>query len=273
MKTVSCLALVLALATAQPVAAEERSLVLAVGGEPDTGFDPVMGWGRYGNPLFQATLLHRDADLALQGDLATAWTLSEDRLTWRITLREDARFSDGTALTAEDVAFTFNKAREAGGRADLSVLEDARATGPYEVALHLREPRITFVSHLASLGIVPAASYGEGYARAPLGAGPFRLVEWREGEQLVVAPNPHWHGGDIPFDRISFVFGGEGTNLTLARTGAAHLVAVPPAQADMAPAGMRVLNVETVDNRGLTFPVVPDEGRTTRMRAIPSAMT
>ena len=55
-----------------------------------------------------------------------------------------------------------------------------------------------------------------------MGAGPFRMVEWREGEQLVVEPNPHWHGGDIPFARISFVFGGEETNLSLARTGAAH---------------------------------------------------
>jgi peptide/nickel transport system substrate-binding protein len=148
-----------ALATTQPALAQERTLVLAVGGEPDTGFDPVMGWGRYGNPLFQATLLRRDTDLALAGDLATSWELSEDRLTWRIALREDARFSDGTALTAEDVAFTFNTARDAGGLADLSVLESARATGPQAVELHLREPRITFVSHLVSLGIVPAASY------------------------------------------------------------------------------------------------------------------
>ena len=237
--------------------------MLAVGGEPETGFDPVMGWGRYGNPLFQATLLRHDDDLALEGDLATSWDLSEDRLTWRITLRDDARFSDGTALTAEDVAFTFNTARDAGGLADLSVLEIARAISPFEVELYLREPRITFVSHLVSLGIVPAATYGDGYARGPVGAGPFRLVEWREGEQLVVEPNPYWHGGDIPFARVSFVFGGEETDLSLARTGAAHLVAVPPAQADMAPAGMRVLNVETVDNRGLMFPMVPDEGRAT----------
>lgn len=263
MKAISIAALAMSIAIFQPTLAEARSLVLAVGGEPDTGFDPVMGWGRYGNPLFQATLLRRDADLALEGDLATSWVLSEDRLTWRITLRDDARFSDGTPLTAEDVAFTFNRARDAGGLADLSVLETARVTGPHEVELHLREPRITFVSHLVSLGIVPAATYGEGYARAPLGAGPFRMVEWREGEQLVVEPNPYWHGGDIAFDRISFVFGGEETNLSLARTGAAQLVAVPPAQADMAPSGMRVMNVETVDNRGLMFPMVPDEGRRT----------
>ncbi|GGB56020.1 nickel ABC transporter substrate-binding protein [Roseibium aquae] len=263
MKYIPLAAIALSLAAVQPVPAEARSLVLAVGGEPDAGFDPIMGWGRYGNPLFQATLLRRGAGLELEGDLATFWELSEDRLTWRIVLREDARFSDGTALTAEDVAFTFNTARDAGGLADLSVLAQARATGPNTVELHLRQPRITFISHLASLGIVPASAYGETYSREPLGAGPFRMVEWREGEQLVVEPNPHWHGGASPFERVSFVFGGEETNLSLARTGEAHLVAVPPIQADWAPAGMRVLHVETVDNRGVMFPMVPDEGQTT----------
>jgi peptide/nickel transport system substrate-binding protein len=263
MRPLTIIAVALSAVIANPAHAEGRSLVLAVGGEPETGFDPVMGWGRYGNPLFQSTLLRRDAALELVGDLATSWALSEDRLTWRITLREDARFSDGTALTAEDVAFTFNTARDAGGLADLTVLEEARATGPHAVELRLREPRITFVSHLVGLGVVPATSYGDGYARAPLGSGPFRMVEWREGEQLVVEPNPHWHGGEIAFERISFVFGAEETNLSLARTGAAHLVAVPPALADVAPVGMRVLSVETVDNRGLMFPMVPDEGRVT----------
>lgn len=52
--------------------AEAPALVLAIGGEPETGFDPLLGWGSYGNPLFQSTLLKRDVDLATRMDLATA---------------------------------------------------------------------------------------------------------------------------------------------------------------------------------------------------------
>ena len=107
---VTCVAL------SSPAFSKEQ-LVLAIGGEPEQGFDPLLGWGQYGSPLFQSTLLTRGRDLTPQAGLATAWTLSEDRLTWILTLRDDARFSDDTPLTAKDVAYTFNAAKQAGGRA------------------------------------------------------------------------------------------------------------------------------------------------------------
>lgn len=253
--------------------AEAPPLVIAVGGEPETGFDPVMGWGRYGNPLFQAALLTFDADLNLRGDLATAWALSEDRLTWTITIRQDARFSDGTVLTAEDVAFTFNTARDAGGLADLTVMKEARAVAPDRVEIELHRPQITFVGHLIGLGIVPQAGYGADYARNPVGAGPFRMVEWREGEQLIVAPNPYWHGGEIAFPRVTFVFAEEATAVALALTGEVHLAAVPPTEADNPPPGMVALHVPTVDNRGVMFPMEPAGGVTDEGKPVGNDVT
>lgn len=237
-------------------AAEARPLVLAVGGEPELGFDPVMGWGLYGSPLFQATLLRRDAQLDFIGDLATKWTASADRLVWNVQIRTDAKFSDGTPLTVEDVAFTYETARKAGGLVDLSVLDAVRVTGSDTIEFVLKRPQISFLSQMATLGIVPAKSYGKDYGRAPVGAGPFRMLEWRQGEQLVVEPNPYWFGGDIPFERVTFVFGSEETAMALAHSGVADLVAVPPARADVVPPGMALLNVKSVDNRGISFPMV-----------------
>ena len=69
----SLLSLFLALCAAWPSfveAAQPDELVLAVKGEPDDGFDPTMGWGRYGSPLFQSTLLKRDQDMNIVNDLA-----------------------------------------------------------------------------------------------------------------------------------------------------------------------------------------------------------
>ncbi|WP_210259149.1 hypothetical protein [Agrobacterium sp. a22-2] len=45
------------------VVSPKPELVPAIGGEPDDGYDPLLGWGRYGHPLFQSTLLTRDAKL------------------------------------------------------------------------------------------------------------------------------------------------------------------------------------------------------------------
>lgn len=50
-----------------PVGVFSAPAVLAIGGEPDEGFDPTLGWGDYGHPLFQSTLLRLDPDLQVVG--------------------------------------------------------------------------------------------------------------------------------------------------------------------------------------------------------------
>ncbi len=247
-------ALALILGAESAIAEPKRELVLAVGGEPDTGFDPVMGWGSYGTPLFQSTLLTRNADLATTPDLATDWTLSEDRTVWTIRLRDDALFSDGTPLTAADVAFTFNTAKAVASEVDLSVLEIAEAVDNLTVRLVLSKPWITFTETFYTLGIVPAHAYGPDYGRAPVGSGPYRLVSWTEGEQLIVARNETHHLAAPAFEQITFLFTGPDTGLAAANAGVADLVAVPAQLADALPAGFRALPVRTVDNRGLSLP-------------------
>jgi peptide/nickel transport system substrate-binding protein len=243
-------------------AAPKTDLVLAIGGEPETGYDPLLGWGRYGHPLFQSTLLARDAAMATIPDLATATTLSGDRLSWTIKIRSDARFSDGTPLTARDVAFTFHEAATAGGALDLTVMESATALDDTTVVIRLKKPWITFTENFYALGIVPAARYGKDYARHPVGSGPYQLVSWTEGEQLIVRANPHYYGKAPAFERITFLFTGEDTSLAAAAAGEVDLVSAPAALADSVPEGFRAVVARSVDNRGLTFPMQPDTGRT-----------
>ncbi len=242
-------------------AGPKAELVLAIKGEPDKGFDPLFGWGQYGHPLFQSTLLRRDPALRTEPDLATTWTLSEDRLTWTIAIRSDARFSDGTPVTAEDVAFTFRQAAVSAGSADLTILERATVLDPVRVAFKLKEPRITFVESFYTLGIVPAAAYGEGYGQRPVGSGPYRLLQWMKGQQLIVEANPHYYGAKPPFTRLTFLFADEDTAFAAAQAGQVDMAAVPPSLADKVPAGMRRVVAQTVDNRGLMFPMVPNRGQ------------
>ncbi|MGY1836270.1 ABC transporter substrate-binding protein [Blastococcus sp. SYSU DS0510] len=238
-------------------------LRLAIGGEPDDGYDPTLGWGRYGSPLFHSTLLTRDADLDVVPDLATGWSVSGDGLVWTVDLRTDARFTDGEPVTADDVAYTFTTASESGGLTDVTALAEAVAVDEDTVELRLERPQSTFVNRLVSLGIVPEHAHGPDYARNPVGSGPYTLVQWDEGQQLIVERNDDYYGEQPAFERLVFQFTGEDTSLAAATAGQVDMAAVPAQLATTQVPGMELIAVQSVDNRGIMFPFPPDEGRTT----------
>jgi len=254
--------LLLSLCLTHPVWAKD-SLILAVGGENAEGYDPTLGWGSYGNPLFQSTLLKRDAKLDIVKDLATNYALSGDRLTWTVDIRDDALFSDGSPLTAEDVAYTFNTAAGSGGKIDLTVLKEAVAAGPHSLELRLKKPDITFINYLITLGIVPKKLHGPDYARHPVGSGPYKLVQWDEGQQMIVEANDKYYGEKPTIKRLVFLFTDEDASFAAAKAGQLDVVGVPSSLAKQKIDGMKLHVVKSVDNRGLMFPMVPDGSKKT----------
>lgn len=255
------MALALSLMTTPCLAKD--TLILAVGGENAEGYDPTRGWGAYGNPLFQSTLLRRDADLNIVGDLATSWKLSEDRLTWTVVLRGDVKFSDGQPLTAQDVAFTFETTAKAAGQIDLTSMASVAAKDDSTVVFSLVKPDITFIDHLITMGIVPKHLYGPDYGRRPVGSGPYKFVQWDEGQQLIVEANEHYYGGIPAIKRLVFLFTEEDASFAAAKAGKVDVVGVPSSLAKQAIPGMKLHVVKSVDNRGLMFPMVKSEGKTT----------
>src|SRR5690606_11371297 len=202
--------------TPAPAAAPPDELRLAIGGESEEGYDPTLGWGRYGSPLFQSTLLTRDADLNVVPDLATNYSVSEDGLVWTVDIRTDARFTDGTPVTARDVAYTFSTAARSGGLTDVTALQEAVAVDDDTVELRLTAPQSTFVNRLVSLGIVPEHAHGPDYARNPIGSGPFRFVQWDPGQQLIVERNDDYYGQLPAFRRVVFLFTDEDATVAAA---------------------------------------------------------
>ncbi|GAA0286659.1 peptide/nickel transport system substrate-binding protein [Gracilibacillus halotolerans] len=231
-------------------------LVLAIGSEPEQGFDPTTGWGSYGSPLFQSTLLRLDENLQIQYDLATEYTISEDGRIWTVTLRQDAYFSNGEALTAEDVVFTFDLAKTKQSIVDVSNVEKIEKTNDYEVVFYLKEPQSTFITLLQTLGIVPKHAYSDEYASNPIGSGPYQLIEWRKNEQLIVEVNPHYYGKAPLFERLTFLFMEPDQALAAAKTGVIDVLSVPATYPKEDIAGMERLSLASVDNRGIMLPFV-----------------
>ncbi|MFM5325994.1 ABC transporter substrate-binding protein [Aeromonas veronii] len=248
-----------ALAAVQPVPAE---LKLAIGAEPTEGFDPLLGWSHGSYLLLHSPLLKQNADLSWQNVLTQAVTPSKDGKGWLITLKPDLKFSNGAPLTAEDVAFTYNSAAKGGGKIDMGNFVSAKVLSPTEVAITLSAPQSTFVNVLGSLGIVSKQDYdAKAYAQKPVGAGPYRLVSFLPGQQLVVEANPYYAGGNNDFKRLVFVFIDEESAYAAAQSSQLDVVRIAPSLAPTVPASLKLWVRPSVENRGIVFPIPPAGGK------------
>lgn len=242
------------------------SVVIAIGSEPET-LDPTKGWGHGNSPIVQSTLVKYTSELTFANDLATDYSLSEDGLTWTFTIRDDAYFTDGERVTASDVAFTLETAKAAQGSVDLTYMASAEALDETTVAVTLLQPTSIFLNTVASVGIVPEHAYSKDYGRAPIGSGPYKLVEWRPQEQLLFTANEDYYGGAPAIKNVTVVFMSEDAALAAVQAGQVDVAYSTATLGTTAVDGYHVEAVTSADNRGFTLPVLPDEGRVTETGA------
>ena len=248
--------------TATQTASEEEknSVVIAldVNSEPAAGFDPVYGWGageHMHEPLIQSTLTVTNTDLTIGYDLATGYTVSDDGLTWTVTLRDDVTFTDGEPLTAEDVAFTYNTVKESSSVTDLTMLDRAEATGDTTVVFHMNTPFSVWPYTMAYVGIVPEHAYDETYGEHPIGSGRYILKQWDKGQQIILEANPDYYGQKPEMERVTILFLEEDAAFLAVQAGQVDLAYTSATYADQQPEGYALFRCETVDNRGINLPV------------------
>ncbi|WP_235283431.1 MULTISPECIES: ABC transporter substrate-binding protein [unclassified Methanosarcina] len=241
-------------------------LIAAVGthgGEPEVGFNPITGWGYNREPLVQSTLFKKDSSANLINDLATNYTVSSDGLKWTVTIRDDVKFHDGVPLTAKDVAFTFNTAADASSSVDLSMLEKTAAIEDYTVEFDLNDPQATFINKLAVIGIVPEHAYDENYGQNPIGSGPYKFVQWDKGQQVIFEANPDYYGQEPYFKKITMLFMGSDAAFAAARSGQIDLAEIPASFAKQTVDGMKIVSLDSIDARGISFPLQANTGEKT----------
>ena len=238
--------------------------VAAHGEEPEYGFDPMHGWGYHDSgtePLIQSTILKRDKDNNFVNDLATDYDISSDFKTYTVTIRDDVNFTDGSKLTAGDVAFSYNKSKELGEGADLSSLKEVKADGN-KVVFTLEKPDSTFINKLTDVGIVPEAGYNEdSYGQNPIGSGPYKLVQWDKGQQYILEKNPDYYGKEPYFEKITNLFLDPDAAFAAVKNGDVDIAEVQVSYANETVDGYHLEYFDSIDVRGISLPTQMDEGK------------
>ncbi len=251
--------------TAGTTAARDKdSVVIAIATEMDT-LDPTKGWGHGNAPLIQSTLIRYAADMSFENDLATDYSLDESGLVWTFHIRRDAYFTDGEQVTAEDVAFTLNKCIADLSSSDLAYVEKAEAVEEFTVEVTLKQPVSIFLNTVSSIGIVPEHAYDpETYGDNPaVSSGPYQFVEWKKQEQLILKANPNYYDGAPAIENVTIVFMSEDAALAAVKAGQVDAACSAATLANVQVPGYHVEAVTSADNRGITLPVLPDEGKLT----------
>ena len=229
--------------------------------EPAAGFDPAFGWGageHVHEPLLQSTLTVTNPDLTIGYDLATGYTVSGDGLTWTVTIRDDAVFTDGEPLTAQDVAFTYNTVKASSSVSDFTMLDRAEAADDTTVVFHMSRPFSIWPYTMAVVGILPEHAYDPAtYGSNPIGSGRYQLIQWDRGQQVILEANPLYYGEAPRMRRVVILFLEEDAAFLAAQAGQVDVAYTSATYSDQAIDGYTLTAYPTVDNRGLNLPAVP----------------
>ncbi|MEZ5094092.1 ABC transporter substrate-binding protein [Nocardioides sp.] len=205
----------------------DQVLVAAIASEPDQ-LDPHKTSAYASFEVLENvydTLVEPDENLEMQPALAESWDLSDDQLTWTFHLRDGVSFTDGAALTAEDVAYSYNRIidDELSPSWRFSAVTSVKATDDKTVVIKVSAPTpnlLTLIGGYKGLAIVEKSNVESGdITRAPVGTGPFSVAEWTSGDHITLKANPDYWGGAPKLSGVEFRFISEGSTALTALSG------------------------------------------------------
>ena len=143
--------------------------------------------------------------------LAREWEISEDGLTYTFHLAEGVTFHDGTTFDAEDVKFSLDRARAEDStnaqKALYSGIVEVAVIDPMTVQLTLDAPDGNLLFSLAwGDAVIVAPESIEGIKQTPIGTGPFKFDEWRQGDSITLVQNADYWGEAPYLTKATFKF-------------------------------------------------------------------
>ena len=174
-------------------------------------------------------LIRLDEHLEVQPDGAERWTVSDDGLVYTFFLRDDLRFADGTAVTANDFKYSINRALapetasygapfqlgEIAGALDVVEGRATMASGvqvldQHVLEIRLHKPQAHFLAQLAYpyTFVVPQSlvESSADWEQNAFGTGPYKVRSWTPGQSIVLEANEHYWRGQPGLSTVEFFF-------------------------------------------------------------------
>lgn len=200
------LAVGLALSSTAAMAAGTLTVAL----ETDArGFDAVKG-GVLGASAGSVSVTIHDPLIKYDHDtgeykpnLATSWSVSDDKTVWTFKLKQGVKFHDGSDFTAKDAADHMNRIldpqNKSRSRSFITAIKEAKALDSHTVQYTLNHPWEPLLGNLSAsnmIGLIPAHGNVEAdkQNRSPVGTGPYIFDSWAGGDRIVVRRNDNYHG-------------------------------------------------------------------------------
>ena len=210
----AALAIALLLLASAPVAAQELRIGVLL---ESNSIDPMLSTTSSNAMLarhFFDELVQQDEHQRLKPGLALSWR-SLSPTVWEFHLRPGVRFHDGSAFTAEDVAFSLRRAPTVSSAAAFGVytraITEVEIVDPLTVRIHSEAPYplapydlsvVPVISHRVGDGVT-TADFNSG--KAAIGTGPFRFVRWTPGDRIEMTRNDDYWGPKPAWARVTSI--------------------------------------------------------------------
>ena len=217
-------------------AASNQSKVLNIGLKSDPpSLDPMSSSSLYDRQV-QNSLYDKLFDVDSEGNtvpmLVSEYTISEDGLSYTLTLYDGVAFQDGSYFNAEAVKFNLERYMEEGSKriGDLKSIDHIAVKDENTVVITLKEPFTPFLSVLADrsgMMVSPTAvkEHGDNYVKNPVGTGPFTFVEQVSGDHVTLKKNENYWNGEVKLDQVNFkVFTNNSAAVQNLRSGVVDII-------------------------------------------------
>lgn len=172
-------------------------------------------------------LLRFDENGEMQSSLCTSWE-AVDELTYVYQIRDDARFSDGSQMTVEDVIFSMERIRdpETAGNMNFAYANVAsiEATGDWEITVKLSEPDALwqYIPATPACQVTSKAyyeSHKDNFGNADgltMGTGAYKVESWKTGSEIVLTKNEYYWGEEPQFEKVIYTVIGDASSMQMA---------------------------------------------------------